>query len=190
MARTPSTMLELGTTAPEFSLTEPLTGKQVSLSDFVTKPVLLMFTCNHCPFVINLRESFTEFVRYFEHKGLAVIAINANDVERFPDDSPEKMIEEVREHGLTYPYLYDETQEVARAYRAACTPDFFLFDANHYLYYRGQYDDSRPGNGIEPTGADLRIAVESLLDKLPAPEDQKASLGCGIKWKQGNEPDY
>lgn len=190
MARTPSTMLELGTKAPDFSLIEPLSGKLVSLSDFADKPLLIMFTCNHCPFVINLRESFTEFVKDFEQKGLAVVAINANDVERFPDDSPEKMIEEVKEYGLTYPYLFDETQAVAKSYQAACTPDFFLFDASHHLYYRGQYDDSRPGNGIKASGADMRFAVESLLNKLPAPTEQKASLGCGIKWKPGNEPGY
>lgn len=190
MARTASTMLELGTAAPDFSLVEPLTGKQVSLNDFAGKPLLLMFTCNHCPFVINMRDSFTGFVREFSDKGLVVVAINANDVERFPDDSPEKMIKEVREYGLTYPYLFDETQAVAKAYQAACTPDFFLFDASHHLYYRGQYDDSRPGNGIDPSGSDMRAAVERLLGKLLAPAEQKASMGCGIKWKPGNEPEY
>lgn len=190
MARTPSTMLELGTKAPAFSLPEPLSGKTVSLSDYEGKPVLIVFTCNHCPYVIGIRESFTAFVKSNQAKGLSVIAINANDVANYPDDSPEKMIEEASTHGFSYPYLYDESQEVAQAYQAACTPDFFLFDSNHALYYRGQYDDSRPGNDLVATGEDMQVAVNHLLAGKAAPSEQKASLGCNIKWKAGNEPDY
>lgn len=190
MARTPSTMLELGTKAPEFSLPEPLTGKVVNLSDYEGKPILIVFTCNHCPYVINLRDSFTRFAKANQEKGLVVIAINANDVENYGDDSPEKMIEEVTENGFTYPYLYDESQQTALAYQAACTPDFFLFDSAHSLFYRGQYDDSRPGNKIEATGNDMQNAVDHLLAGDAAPNDQKASLGCNIKWKAGNEPAY
>lgn len=190
MARTPSTMLALGTQAPEFSLPEPLTGNMISLKDFESKPVLIIFTCNHCPYVINLRSSFTEFVKNNQARGLAVIAINSNDADNYQADSPEKMIDESKEHGFTYPYLYDETQQVAAAYKAACTPDFFLFDAKHELYYRGQYDDSRPDNQVEVTGVDLQNAVDSLLEGKAAPSEQKASLGCGIKWKSGNAPEY
>ena len=190
MARMPSTMLELGTKAPAFNLPEPLTGNIVSLSGYAGKPLLIIFTCNHCPYVINLRESFTEFVKLNQAKGLSVIAINANDAVNYQDDSPEKMILEAKQNGFTYPYLYDESQQTAAAYKAACTPDFFLFDSEHSLYYRGQYDDSRPGNKIEATGADLQEAVDCLLEGKEAPSEQKASLGCGIKWIAGNEPDY
>ena len=189
MARTPSTMLELGTQAPEFNLPEPLTGNMVSLSDYAGKPILIVFTCNHCPYVINLRESFTEFVKTNQEKGLSVIAISANDADKYQDDSPAKMILEAKENGFTYPYLFDESQQTAAAYKAACTPDFFLFDSAHTLYYRGQYDDSRPGNKISATGNDLQEAVDNLLEGKAAPSEQKASLGCGIKWKSGNEPD-
>ena len=190
MARTPSTMLELGTQAPEFNLPEPLTGNMVSLSDYAGKPMLIVFTCNHCPYVINLRESFTEFVKINQEKGLSVIAISANDADKYQDDSPAKMILEAKENGFTYPYLFDESQQTAASYKAACTPDFFLFDSAHTLYYRGQYDDSRPGNKISATGNDLQEAVDNLLEGKAAPSEQKASLGCGIKWKSGNEPDY
>ena len=190
MARTPSTMLALGTKAPEFALPEPMTGGTVSLSDYEGKPLLIVFTCNHCPYVINLRDSFTEFVKSNQAKGLSVIAINANDAANYQDDSPENMILEATENGFTYPYLYDESQQTAAAYKAACTPDFFLFDSAHALYYRGQYDDSRPGNNIKVTGVDLQNAVDYLLEGEAAPSEQKASLGCGIKWKAGNEPSY
>jgi peroxiredoxin len=183
-------MLELGTQAPEFNLPEPLTGNMVSLSDYAGKPILIVFTCNHCPYVINLRESFTEFVKTNQEKGLSVIAISANDADKYQDDSPAKMILEAKENGFTYPYLFDESQQTAAAYKAACTPDFFLFDSAHTLYYRGQYDDSRPGNKISATGNDLQEAVDNLLEGKAAPSEQKASLGCGIKWKSGNEPDY
>jgi thiol-disulfide isomerase/thioredoxin len=189
MARTPSTMLDLGTKAPAFSLLEPATGNTVSLADFTDKPILVAFICNHCPYVIHIREAFAKFADEYQTKGLQVIAINANDVANYPDDSPEKMIEEVNNH-YRFPYLFDETQEVAKAYQAACTPDFFLFDAKHKLYYRGQFDDARPRNDESVTGNDMIAAANALLAGEQAPTEQKASLGCNIKWKAGNEPDY
>lgn len=190
MARTPSVMVDLGTKAPAFSLLEPSTGKQVSLSDYDSKPVLIAFICNHCPYVVNIRESFTAFAKACEDKGVSVIAINSNDVENYPDDSPEKMAEHVQEFGFEFPYLFDETQSVAKAYQAACTPDFYLFDGEHRLYYRGQYDSSRPRNDDAVTGEDMQKAVDNLLAGEEAPKEQLASLGCNIKWKQGNEPEY
>lgn len=190
MARTPSTMLALGTPAPDFSLPEPATGKTVALQDFQDKPLLVAFICNHCPYVIHIRAAFAALVKEYQAKGVAVVAINANDVANYPDDSPEKMIEEVKNAGYTFPYLYDESQQVAHAYQAACTPDFFLFDAQHKLYYRGQFDDARPRSEVPVTGKDMRAALDSLLAGLLAPENQLASLGCNIKWKVGNEPDY
>ncbi len=190
MARTPSTMLELGTAAPDFSLIEPATNKVVSLSDYLGQPVLIAFICNHCPYVILIKEALTKFAWDYQEKGLQVIAINANDVANFPDDSPEKMIEDVNKLGYTFPYLYDETQQVAKQYQAACTPDFFMFDTEHKLYYRGQFDDARPNSGISVTGADMINAADNLLAGKPAPENQKASLGCSIKWKENNAPDY
>ncbi len=190
MARTPSTMLELGTQAPAFSLLNPATQKQISLSDFEGKPVLVAFICNHCPYVILLKEAFTKFASDYQAKGIAVVAINANDIANYPDDSPEKMAEDVAEFGYTFPYLFDETQEVAHQYQAACTPDFFMFDVDHKLYYRGQFDDSRPNTDIAVTGADMISAADDLLAGKPVPEAQKASLGCNIKWKEGNEPEY
>jgi thiol-disulfide isomerase/thioredoxin len=189
MARTPSTMLDLGTAAPVFSLLEPATGKIISLNDFAGKPVLVAFICNHCPYVVHIREAFAKFANEYQAKGLQVIAINANDVANYPDDSPEKMIEEVNNY-YSFPYLYDETQDVAKAYQAACTPDFFMFDAEHKLYYRGQFDDARPRNDEPVTGNDMIAAADALLAGQTAPADQKASLGCNIKWKAGNEPAY
>ena len=188
MARTASVMIELGTKAPEFSLLEPATGKTISLENFSGKPILIAFICNHCPYVIQIKDVFASFTAEYRQKGLAVIAINANDVENYPDDSPEKMIEDVVAYNYSFPYLYDETQSVAHAYQAACTPDFYLFDANHVLYYRGQFDSARPQSDIPVTGEDMIAAVDLLLAGQPAPEQQLASLGCGIKWKQGNEP--
>jgi len=191
MARTPSTMLELGTQAPDFSLIEPATGNTISLKDYADKPVLVAFICNHCPYVILIREALAKFGKDYMAKGLQVIAINANDAENYPDDSPEKMIEEVKKTGYTFPYLFDETQQVAQAYQAACTPDFFMFDADHKLYYRGQFDDARPKtDNTIVTGKDMIAAADALLAGKPAPEPQKASLGCNIKWKPGNEPSY
>jgi peroxiredoxin len=191
MARTPSTMLELGTPAPSFALPEPLTGKTVSLHDFDDKPALLVaFICNHCPYVIHIRDTFIDFAREYADRGLQVVAINSNDVVNYPDDSPEKMAELAREAKMPFPYLYDESQSAAKAYQAACTPDFFLFDADRKLVYRGQFDASRPQNDEPVTGQDMRAAVDALLAGRPIPEDQVPSLGCNIKWKPGNEPEY
>lgn len=188
MARTPSIMIDLGTKAPNFSLIEPATGNTLSRSDFESKPILVAFICNHCPYVIKIKDAFTHFATEAMEKGIAVVAINSNDVENYPDDSPEKMIEDVKQFNYPFPYLYDETQAVAQAYQAACTPDFYLFDHQHELYYRGQFDSARPGNDAPATGEDMRVAVNGLLAGELAPENQLASLGCNIKWKQGNEP--
>lgn len=184
MALTPSNMLALGTTAPDFALSEPATGQVIRRDDFIGKPLLVAFICNHCPYVVHIREVFSRLAAEYQQKGVAVVAINANDAANYPDDAPEKMIEAVRNHHYTFPYLFDDTQEVARAYQAACTPDLYLFDAEHRLYYRGQFDDSRPGNAVAVTGADLRIALDAVLDGAPAPEVQKPSLGCNIKWRE------
>ena len=190
MVKTASTMLPLGTAAPDFSLPD-VTGKMVSLADYADAPVLLVvFMCNHCPFVIHVAAGLAELAREYQGRGAAVVGINSNDVESFPDDAPAKMAEEVRRRGYTFPYLYDETQEVAKAYRAACTPDFYVFDTDHRLVYRGQMDSSRPQSGIEVTGEDLRAALDAALAGQPVSEQQRASLGCNIKWKAGNEPDY
>ena len=190
MARTPSTMVELGTPAPPFRLPDP-DGVMVSLDDVPPgEPVLVAFLSNHCPFVKHLRHCLAAFAGEYMERGLHVIAINSNDVSAYPADSPEMMAVEVREAGYPFPYLFDESQAVAKAYRAACTPDFFLFDGERTLVYRGQFDSSRPGLNVPVTGEDLREAVRAVLDgRLPDP-DQRASLGCNIKWKPGNEPDY
>jgi len=191
MALTPSTMLALGTPAPEFRLSEAATGRRIALADFAASPaVVVAFICNHCPYVVHLRTALAEFGRDCARRGITLIGINANDAERYPADSPERMAEEVRSAGWTFPYLYDPTQETARAYRAACTPDFYLFDRNRLLVYRGQYDDSRPGNGRPITGTDLRGALDDLLAGRPVTGRQLPSMGCGIKWKPGREPDY
>ncbi|ALP53067.1 alkyl hydroperoxide reductase [Candidatus Tenderia electrophaga] len=190
MARTESTMLELGTRAPDFSLPDTQ-GKQVSLKDFAdAKGLLVVFMCNHCPYVIHVRDALVEFAKEYQPQGLAVVGINSNDAVNYPDDSPEKMAEAAAEHGFSFPYLYDESQAVAKAYKAACTPDFFLFDSEQKLFYRGQFDDSRPRNDVPVSGVDLRAAVDALLNDEASPEEQKPSLGCNIKWKEGNEPDY
>ncbi len=191
MARTPSTMIDLGTEAPDFCLPESATGKAVCRDDFKGKKgLLVMFISNHCPYVKHIADELARFGREYQEKGLGIVAINANDVANYPDDSPEKMVEEVRARGYTFPYLFDESQEVAKAYQAACTPDFFLFDGDFKLVYRGQFDDARPRNDEPVTGKDLRAAADALLAGEPIPEDQKPSLGCNIKWKPGNEPDY
>ena len=190
MAGVSSTMLELGTAAPDFSLPDT-TGQLVSLADYKQAPAtLVVFMCNHCPYVKHIANQFAEFAREYQAKGVAVIGINANDVSTHPDDSPEKMAEEAKKTGYTFPYLYDETQEVAKSYRAACTPDFFLFDEDHKLAYRGQFDGSRPGNNVAVTGQDLRMALDAVLQHQPVPAEQKASMGCNIKWRAGNEPGY
>ncbi len=190
MAKTPSTMLELGSPARDFSLPEPASGNTVSLADYAGRPLLVVFSCNHCPFVLHIVDSFAEFANAALGRGLGVVMINANDVAEYPADSPDRMVDFARAHGFEFPYLYDESQRAAIAYRAACTPDFFLFDADHRLVYRGQYDGARPGNGVEITGRDLRAAVDALLAGDPIPAEQVPSIGCNIKWRAGNAPDY
>ena len=192
MVRTESTMLELGTKAPDFSLHEPASGNTVSLSDFEgAKALLVVFMCNHCPYVKHLNKPLADMIKQYESQGLKAVAINANDVDNYPDDSPDKMIDEVNNLGYSFPYLYDESQSVAKAYKAACTPDFFIFDDKQQLAYRGQFDDSRPKNDKPLTGDDMRNAIETILAGNTIPEEeQKPSMGCNIKWKPGNEPDY
>jgi peroxiredoxin len=191
MVMTPSTMLPLGTRAPDFSLPDTTTGETVSLSDLKEARVLLViFLCNHCPFVKHIRSQLAALATEYQKRGVAIVGISSNDVETYPDDSPEAMAREAREVGYTFPYLYDATQEVAKAYRAACTPDFFVFDAERNLVYRGQLDSSRPGNDVPVTGSDLRAALDAALESRPAREEQRPSVGCNIKWKPGNEPDY
>ena len=190
MSLTPSTMLDLGTPAPPFRLSNTQ-GRLLTLEDFKdAKALLVVFMCNHCPYVKHIRNALAEFAREYQPKGLAMVGINANDAANYPDDSPEKMVDEVAEAGYSFPYLYDETQETAKAYRAACTPDFFLYDKERKLVYRGQFDDSRPGNNAPLTGKDLREAVDAVLAGKPVNPDQKPSIGCNIKWKPGNAPDY
>lgn len=190
MVKTASTMLPLGTQAPDFSLNDT-NGKRVSLADFKdAKALLVMFICNHCPFVKHVAEELARLGRDYQAKGAALVAINSNDVASFPDDSPEKMKEEVKNRGYTFPYLYDATQDTAKDYHAACTPDFFLFDKSQKLVYRGQLDDSRPNSGIPVTGRDLRAALDTVLAGKPVNPEQRGSLGCNIKWKSGNEPSY
>ena len=190
MSRTPSTMLELGTKAPDFSLPDPPGGGLVSLSDYRETPLLIVFSCNHCPYVLHLLQSFSEFAREARKSGLSVVMINANDIDNYPADSPQKMIDLVTEYKLDFPYLYDESQQVATAYQAACTPDFFLFDSQHRLVYRGQYDTSRPGNDKGITGVDLKSACQALLEDKAISTQQLPSMGCSIKWRDGNEPQY
>jgi thiol-disulfide isomerase/thioredoxin len=191
MVKTPSTMSPLGTSTPHFSLPEPSSGGMVSLVDFAGTPALLvMFLSNHCPFVKHIADQMADFGRDYGDKGLAIVAINANDVANYPDDSPERMAAEVSARGYTFPYLFDESQEVAKSFAAACTPDFFLFDADRKLVYRGQFDASRPGNDEPITGRDLRKACDAVLrGEIPSGE-QVPSIGCNIKWKAGNAPDY
>ena len=190
MVLTPSTMLPLGTKAPDFSLPN-VDGKTVSLGDFAGAPAyLIMFMCNHCPYVIHVAPELAKLAREYQAKGAAVIGISSNDVATHPADSPEQMVHEVETRGYTFPYLFDETQSVAQAYKAACTPDFYVFDKDLRLVYRGQLDDSRPDSGIPLTGHELRAALDAVLAGKVPPEDQKSSLGCNIKWKAGNEPAY
>ncbi len=182
MARTPSTMVALGSPAPGFTLPDTVSGETVSLVDFEGRPVLVMFICNHCPFVKHVRDELAAIGRdYADQAG--IVAISSNDVDNYPDDSPSKMKAEAGEAGYTFPYLYDETQTIARAYEAACTPDFFVYDASHRLAYRGQLDDSRPGNDVPVTGRDLRAALDAVVAGRDAPTEQKPSIGCNIKWK-------
>ena len=190
MARTPSTMLALGTPAPDFSLPD-YDGRRHGLGDFAASPALLVaFVCNHCPFVRHLRAEFAAVAREYAPRGLAVVAINSNDLDAYPQDGPDGMRAEAVQCGYEFPYLLDASQSVAKAYRAACTPDFFLFDARRRLVYRGQFDDSRPGNGRLVTGADLRAAIDATLAGRAPVAEQQPSLGCNIKWRKGSEPDY
>jgi peroxiredoxin len=183
-------MLPLGTKAPEFSLPN-VDGRLVSLDDFSGAPAyLVVFMCNHCPYVIHVAPHLAKLAREYQAKGVAVIGINANDVKSHPADSPEQMVHEVESREYTFPYLFDESQAAAKAYRAACTPDFYVFDKSRKLVYRGQMDDSRPNSGIPVTGKDLRAALDAVLAGKSPSEAQKTSLGCNIKWKPGNEPEY
>jgi len=185
-----STMLPLGTAAPDFRLPDT-DGKLVCRDDFASSPALLvMFICNHCPYVKHIRHGLAAFGRDYQARGLAIVAINANDVANYPEDRPEKMAEEKRTVGYTFPYLHDDSQAVAKAYHAACTPDFFLFDGDRRLVYRGQFDDSRPSSDRPVTGADLRAAADAVLAGRPLPADQRPSIGCNIKWRKANAPSY
>jgi len=190
MSRTASTMLEIGTSAPDFKLPEPTKGRLVCLDDYQDKPLLVVFSCNHCPYVIHILESFTEFANDIQSQGISVVMINANDVDNYADDSPEKMTSLAKLYGFEFPYLYDESQSIALAYRAACTPDFFLFDQQHKLVYRGQYDGARPGNNVQVSGMDLKSACDALLSNRLLSTNQMPSMGCNIKWRIDNEPDY
>jgi len=185
-----STMLPLGTIAPDFGLPDTK-GNVVSLSDFEEAPALLViFMCNHCPYVKHILHGMVDLVKGWQKEGVAVVGISSNDVAAFPEDRPEMMAEVAEAAGFSFPYLYDQTQEVAKAYRAACTPDFFLFDKDRRLAYRGQMDNSRPGNDVPVTGADLRDAINAVVQAKPVSKSQTPSMGCNIKWKPGNEPDY
>ncbi|RNL95054.1 thioredoxin family protein [Sinomicrobium pectinilyticum] len=185
MARTPSNMLALGTRAPEFDLPDTVSGKNISLSDIRGETAtVIMFICNHCPFVKHVNPEITRLATDYGGKGIGFAAVSSNDAENYPDDAPGLMAENAREQGFPFPYLYDETQETAKAYDAACTPDFYIFDKALQLVYRGQLDDSRPGNGIPVTGKDMRAALDALLKGEKVPEIQKPSIGCNIKWKK------
>lgn len=191
MVRTLSTMLELGTRTPDFQLPDVVTGRQVSLSTFADKKgLLVMFICRHCPYVKHVQEELARLGRDYQDKDVGIVAISSNDGAEHPEDAPESLKEMAQELGFVFPYCYDESQEVAKAYSAACTPDFFLFDRERRLVYRGQFDDSRPGSDRPVTGRDLRAALDNVLADEPVKTEQMPSLGCNIKWKAGNEPDY
>ncbi len=191
MVKTSSTMLELGTAAPGFTLPDS-NGNPISLSDFAGKPLLVSFICNHCPYVKHLADDLGRLCREAKGRGLAVVGINSNDIEKYPDDGPEAMKEEAALRGYDFPYLLDESQKVAQEFRAACTPDFFLFDADHHLVYRGQYDSTRPKQDPpqKPSGKDLQAAIDSVLAGEKPSSEQTPSLGCNIKWKEGQAPAY
>jgi peroxiredoxin len=189
MARTASTMLPLGTPAPDFALPDTVSDRVISLADFSDRHALLvMFICEHCPFVKHIQNQLAQLGRDYQDRPLGIVAISSNDVELYPQDSPDRLKAMAESLGFTFPVCYDETQAVAHAYTAACTPDFFLFDRDRTLVYRGQLDDSRPGNDQPVTGADLRSAIDAVLSNQPVPPDQKPSIGCNIKWKPGNAP--
>ncbi len=184
-------MMPLGTKMPDFELMDVVTGQKVSPAQFSDKQLLLiMFICRHCPYVQHVKKELVKLANDYKDKGVGVIAISSNDAEAFPEDAPESLKEMALQEGFPFPLLYDEMQDVAKVFTAACTPDFFVFDRERKLVYRGQLDDSRPDNGKPVTGADLRAALDAVLSRLPVNQDQKPSSGCNIKWKAGNEPDY
>jgi peroxiredoxin len=190
MVLTPSTMQELGIKAPDFTLPDTA-GVHYSLEGLsIKKGLLVVFMCNHCPYVIHIRQKLVENVQEYQAQGITVVAINSNDSIAYPDDNPVNMALDSKRYGYTFPYLVDEQQEVAKIFGAACTPDFFLFDAGQKLIYRGQFDGARPGNEVSVTGADLSLAIQQLVTGKPVSPEQRASMGCNIKWKSGNEPDY
>jgi peroxiredoxin len=190
MSLTPSTMLELGTIAPDFTLPAPNGDLYVLADQNINKGLLVIFMCNHCPYVIHIMEQLVKKIHHYQDQGITVVTINSNDFTAYPDDSPEKMVLTAKDFGFKFPYLVDEGQEAAGAYRAACTPDFFLFDSEKILRYRGQFDSARPGNNVPITGVDLSSAVDSLIADESIAVEQKPSMGCNIKWKSGREPDY
>jgi peroxiredoxin len=184
MARTASAMVALGAKAPDFILPDTVSGNLMSLQDIAGEvATVVMFICNHCPYVKHINKELVRLAGEFTKKGIGFVAISANDVINYPEDAPALMKQVAMEYAYPFPYLYDESQEVAKAYEATCTPDFFVYDKNLRLVYRGQFDDSRPGNGIPVTGKDLRLALDCLLHHLPVPEQQRPSMGCNIKWK-------
>jgi glutathione peroxidase-family protein len=190
MALTTSTMLPLGTKAPAFSLPDTISGNTITLDTFKNTPLLIMFICCHCPYVKHVQHELAKLGQDYKEKGLAIVAISSNDVDNYPDDAPDKMKAMAKSLSFNFPFCYDESQKTAIAYQAACTPDFFLFDASQKLVYRGQLDESRPGNNMPVTGKDLRAAIDAVLAGKPISEDQKTSVGCNIKWKSGNEPKH
>lgn len=191
MALTASTMLPLGTKALDFHLRDVVSGNIISLDTFSGKTALLvMFICQHCPFVKHIKEEMAQLGKDYVNRDVGIVAISANDIDKYPDDAPEQLKQMAQELGLMFPVCYDESQETAKAYTAACTPDFFLFDADQRLVYRGQLDDSRPSNGKPVTGEDLRAAIDAVLAGRAVNSEQKPSIGCNIKWKPGNEPKY
>ena len=190
MAAERSRMLALGTPAPQFDLPDTVSGNQVSLADLADrKALVVVFLCNHCPYVVHVQHGLADFGNDYAGSDVAIVGISANDAETYPDDAPERLGAVARERGYNFPVLYDETQGVAKAYTAACTPDFFLFGPNRTLVYRGRFDNSRPNSGVPVTGEDLRAATDAVLNDTPAPDIQYPSIGCSIKWRPGNEPD-
>jgi len=181
--------MPLGSAAPDFALPDTVSGRTIRLPDYAASPALLVtFICNHCPYVIHVRPSFVQFAREYQPRGLAVVAISANDPQTHPQDSPEQMTLEAKKSGFSFPYLFDQTQQTAKAYRAVCTPEFYLFDSERRLAYRGRFDASRPNSQVPVTGAELRAAADAVLAGRPVPPDQKPSVGCSIKWRPGNAP--
>ena len=191
MTLTPSTMFQLGTKAPDFHLKDVVSGSEFSLAKFADKKALLvMFICRHCPYVKHVKQELSRIGKDYKKKSLGIVAISANDITEYPEDAPDSLKQMAKEEGFTFAYCYDAEQEVAKSYTAACTPDFFLFDSERKLVYRGQLDDSRPSNGLPVTGKDLRTAIDAVLTDQPVSKHQKPSVGCNIKWKKGNQPLY